>query len=254
MKPTIPAVFGILLAVNMVNVNAAPYIYTFRGTIDTIEIDGQYYSDVDFDNNYATTNDTFRVGDSVEYKLIVDFDLAGFCNSPIGTSYSDTCTGAALLDTNVTNYFFASLYSASKQAPPTEENTTFNYGINSAYTAWIVVDSAIFVVSPYNEKVENWVAKTATMPGTQLTGTDAWAGPNASPPYGRINSTLELVSIEPYVTTPVCKEHKKEHKHHWHKKSRDEHKHSASHESDSSSETDDCDMDNNEHKHHRHDR
>jgi hypothetical protein len=30
-------------------------------------------------------------------------------------------------------------------------------------------------------------------------GTDAWAAPYGNSPYGRINSTLELTSIVPYV-------------------------------------------------------
>jgi len=181
------------------SVIADPYLYTFSGDISYIEIDGGFYSDVDFDNDYSTTEDSFMVGESIEYVFLVDFDLAGFCKGPLSTSYSDICTGLDIPDSETADYFFASLYSATKLAPLSEEDTVFSYGINFTNSGWLVGDSAIFVVSPYNESVGSWVAKTDEQPGTMVMGSDGWAGPYGNSPYGRINSMLELVSIEPYV-------------------------------------------------------
>jgi len=199
MKYFISAVFAIAISFVTPALFAAPYLYTFTGSINYIEIDGVYYSDVDFDNDYLTTEDTFNVGEAIEYVFLVDFDLAGFCEGPLSTTYSSTCTGVEIPGSETANYFFASLHSASKLAPATEEGTTFNYGLSLKNLGWLVGDSAVFVVSPYNESVESWVATTDTMPGTMLVGTDAWAGAFGNSPYGRIHSTLELTSIVPYV-------------------------------------------------------
>ena len=199
MKFFLSSVTGLFLIFSTTLVSANPYLYTFSGTVDYIEIDGAYYSDIDFDNDYTTEQDTIHVGETLEYVFLVDFDLAGFCEGPLATSYSDTCTGAEILDSEMANYFFTTLHSATKLAPATEEDTTFNYGLSLLNTGWLVADSAVFIVSPYNRPVESWVAKTDSSPGTIVIGTDAWAGINGTSPYGRINSTLELISIEPYI-------------------------------------------------------
>ena len=191
-------------------VNSAPYLYTFSGSVDYIEIDGAYYSDVDFDNDYTTVEDTFSVGETMQYVFLVDFDVAGFCEGPLGTTYSDTCTAVELPDSNTANYFFTDLVSATKLAPSTEEGTNFNYGLSTSNLGMLLGDSAVFVYSVYGEPVDNWVAKTELSPGTIVMGADAWAAAYGNSPYGRINSTLELISIEPYVvSTKKVKKNKK---------------------------------------------
>ena len=89
-----------------VSISAAPYLYTFTGNISYIEVDGAFLSDVDFDNDYSTEGDTFKVGDPMEYTFLVDFDLPGFCAGPLGTTYSSICTGLDILDSSTANYFF----------------------------------------------------------------------------------------------------------------------------------------------------
>ncbi len=209
---------------------AAPFHYTFSGTISYIEVDGMYLSDIDFDNDYMTPEDTFTVGEVIEYTFLVDFDLAGFCAGPLGTSYSDTCTGVEIPDGELANYFFTDLVSATKLAPPTEEGTTFNYGLSLANLGSLVADSAVFIVSPYGISVDNWVAEGETTAGTLLIGTDAWAAANGNSPYGRINSTLILKSITPVIVEEVVEcnkhHHEKHSKHHEHKKNHDDKKHS----------------------------
>ena len=84
-------------------------------------------------------------------------------------------------------------------APSTEEDTTFNFGLSLVNLGWLTADSAIFIISPFSEPVNGWVVETEDTPGTILRGTDAWAEPNGTSPYGRINSTLNLTSIKPYI-------------------------------------------------------
>jgi len=194
--------FGCVLCFSVAQINAAPYLYTFEGSIEYIEVDGQYLSDVDFDGDYATDTDTFRAGDIVEYVFLVDFDLPGYCNGPVDTSYASTCTGVNIEDSNTNDYFFAALHSANKLGPEMEEGTEFNYGINNQNAGRLVGDSAIFVISPFNESVNQWRARTDIESGTLVTGTDAWAGAFGNSPYGRINSSMELISIEPYAVEP----------------------------------------------------
>ena len=201
MKSLISSFIASIFLLLVFPAHSAPYLYTFTGNIDYIEIDGAYYSDVDFDEDYTTVEDTFTVGETMKYVFLVDFDVAGFCDGPLGTSYSDTCTAVALPDSDTANYFFADLISANKLAPSTEEGTSFNYGLSMPSLGMLLGDSAVFVFSLYGESVDNWVAKTEVSPGTIVMGTDAWAAAYGNSPYGRINSTLELISIEPYVVT-----------------------------------------------------
>ena len=212
---------GVLVLYFSSTASSAPYLYTFIGTINYIEIDGAFYSDVDFDNDYTTTEDTFLVGETIQYTYLIDFDLPGFCNGPLATNYSSTCTGNDIPDSTTANYFFADLIAATKLAPPTEEDTTFNYGLSLANLGWVVGDSAVFIKSPFNEPVEQWVAESDTSAGTIVTGTDSWAAPGGFSPYGLINSTLTLTSIEPYAMEEpqepkYCKRkgHKHDHKYH----------------------------------------
>lgn len=210
MRPATSILLGLTLTCSTISASAATFLYTFRGNVDYIEIDSNYLSDFDFDSDYLTENDTFHVGDSVEYVFKVDLDLAGYCNGPLNTSYSDICTGADILDTESINYFFAALHSATKLAPAIEEETTFNYGLNQTNTGWLIGDSAVFIVSPYSEPVESWIAKSELSSGTLVTGIDAWSGLNGTGQVGRVTSTLELVSVVPFEeNTKKCQKHKK---------------------------------------------
>jgi len=194
------------------SVYAAPYHYTFSGNIQYIELDGAFLSYIDIDGDPATTNDNFQSGEVIEYTFLVDFDLPGFCSGPLATSYSATCTGVDILDSETANYFFTDLVSATKLAPPTEEGTTFNYGLSISNLGSLIADSAVFVVSPFNIPVESWVATDEFTAGTVLVGTDAWAAPNGGSPYGRVHSVLTLESITP-VVIEKCKK-RRHHKHH----------------------------------------
>jgi len=198
MKGLVTGFLGLILSTVSVSVFSAPYLYTFTGNIVTIEVDGVFLGDIDFDNDYSTTDDTFMVGDAVEYTYLVDFDVPGFCAGPMGTTYSSTCTGLDIPDSATADYFFVDLISATKLAPPTEEDTTFNFGLNLVNLGSLTADSAVFVKSPFNEPATDWVARSDVHPGTILIGTDGWAAPNGNSPYGRINSSLELTSIKPY--------------------------------------------------------
>ena len=223
-------VIGIFLALFSISALAAPYLYTFTGTINYIEVNGESYSDYDFDGDYTTTGDTFRVGDVMEYTFLVDFDLPGFCSGPLGTTYSDLCTGANIPDSQTANYFFSDLVSATKLAPPTEENTFFNYGLSISNLGWLVSDSAVFIISPYHVPVEQWVAASDTVTGTMVTGNDVWDAPNGNTPNGRINSLLTLTSIVPVVVDKPdnknCKHNDKTQNHSMHDDKESYHKHS----------------------------
>jgi len=220
---------------------AVPYHYVFSGSINYIEVDGAFLSDIDFDGDFSTTNDTFAVGDVVEYTFLVDMEQPGFCTGPAGTSYSSTCTGTDIPNGVGFKYFYTELVSAIKVAPPTEEDSVFNYGLSLANAGTLVADSAVFISSPFQMPVENWMATSDTMPGTTLVGFDRWAAPNGNSPYGVINSTLTLESITPVITeSPTDKCWRKHSRHHdsendddnyekMHKLSNKKHKYRRSH-------------------------
>lgn len=179
------------------NSSAAPYLYTFTGPIDYVEADFEFYTTYDFDNDFGTPEDTFQSGETIEYTFLVDFDLAGFCEGPLGTSYSETCTGVEIPDSDAANFFFTDLVHATKLAPGMEEGTTFYYGLSMLSSGYLVSESAVFVSSMNNEPVEDWVAESGAEPGTLVVGADAWSAVNGNGSYGRVNSTLLLTSIKP---------------------------------------------------------
>ena len=210
MKGLVAGLLGFLFIMVSASTVAEPYLYTFSGNIQTIEVDGAFLSDIDFDNDYSTSHDTFTVGDVVEYTYLVDFDLPGFCAGPMATTYSSTCTGLDIPDSSTADYFFVDLISATKLATPTEEDTTFNFGLNLANLGWLTADSAVFVISPLNEPVTDWVPTSDDHPGTSLIGTDGWAAPNGNSPYGRIRSNLTLTSVKPFTKDCISKKRGKE--------------------------------------------
>lgn len=194
---------------------AAPFHYVFTGSINYIEVDGEFLSDIDFDGDFTTPEDTFAVGEVVEYTFLVDMELPGFCAGPANTSYSSTCTGTDIPNGEGFRYFYTELVSALKVSPRTEEDTVFNYGLSLSNAGTLVADSAVFISSPFQMPVEDWVATSDTMPGTTLVGFDRWAAPNGNSPYGVINSTLTLESITPVVVEPPAKKcWRKHHRHH----------------------------------------
>ena len=206
---------SLLLSFATFSALAAPYHYVFSGSINYIEVDGVFLSDIDFDGDFTTPDDTFTVGEVVEYTFLVDMERPGFCTGPAGTSYSSTCTGTDIPDGAGFKYFYTELVSARKVAPPTEEDTVFNYGLSLSNAGTLVADSAVFVSSPFQMPVENWVATSDTMPGTTLVGFDRWAAPNGNSPYGIINSTLTLESITPVIVeSPTKKCWRKHGRHH----------------------------------------
>lgn len=187
MKLSATLFFAIALLFSATQVHALPLLYTFKGNIVDIDVNGSNVSSAIVDGV------AFAVGESLTYSFAVDFQRSGNCVDP--SKVTAACNGGPITDVPGYDYFSAELFTATKMAPPTYLDNTYAYGeswLNAGFGR-LTGDSAIYVST--DAIVQNWTVATLTSPATLLTGYDAWD--NAVDYYGLISSDLTLVSIVP---------------------------------------------------------
>lgn len=188
MKLSATLVLASTLLFSATQIQASPFLYTFKGPI------------IDIDNNGSTVQSAivdgvpFAVGDPMTYRFVIDFQQSGSCLDPLALP-NEQCFGTPIADVPGFDFFFVALNSANKVAPPKYFDIAYNVGVSkiAAGAGLITGESAIFLMS--NAIVQDWTVETLTSLATVAMGFDAWN--NGIDYYGIISSELTLVSIEP---------------------------------------------------------
>lgn len=191
MKLSATLVLASTLLLSAAQAQANPFLYTFKGQIANIEVNG--------DSVESTTVDTvpFAVNDPMTYSFAIDFQQGGSCFDPSALP-NEQCFGTPIADVldSGFDFFFAELSSANKSAPPTYFDTTYSYGLSKLLSGYGELSgvSTIFL-STDDAIVQDWTVATLITPATTVIGFDYWD--NGIDYYGIISSELTLVSIVP---------------------------------------------------------
>jgi len=188
MKLSATLVLASTLLISATQVQANPFLYTFKGAV------------IDIDNNGSSVQSAivdgvpFAVGDPMTYSFVIDFLQSGSCFDPLALP-NEQCFGTPIADVPGFDFFFVALNSANKVAPPTYFDIAYNVGVSeiAAGAGLVTGESAIFLMS--NAIVQDWTVETPISPATLVMGFDAWD--NGIDYYGIISSELTLVSIVP---------------------------------------------------------